>query len=70
MAAETGSPVTTAASILSATIHSHCRVPMRSGSIYSVQIINGDGSVAAVAYFFQDEFDNWAVFDKKGNVFH
>jgi hypothetical protein len=38
--------------------------------IYPVQIINGDGSVAAVAYFFQDEFDNWAVFDKKGNVFH
>jgi hypothetical protein len=38
--------------------------------VYPVQIINGDASVAAVAYFFRDEFDNWAVSDKKGNVFH
>jgi hypothetical protein len=37
--------------------------------IYLVQILNPDGRVAVVAYFFRDEFDNWAVFDKKGNVF-
>ena len=37
-------------------------------TVYPIQILNADGSVAFDANFFQDASGKWALFDNFGNV--